>query len=192
MAGIDGWATAIESPTATAAMTVGEKMAGASHFGDIADLGGGYEMFLPMGRTFNPRTGIGFEAQGISPDVPATADQALNAALTEAGHPELVDQAPASEVEEGLEEYLGQYGPRSITLSNSQLRFQREGMPGSVAMIVVGEDEFELVIPAGAQVRGAVNGEFPTIRFNRSPSGSIESLSIVNPDGSVRDTSPRE
>ena len=29
-----------------------------NHFGDIADLGGGYEMFLPMGRTFNPRTGL--------------------------------------------------------------------------------------------------------------------------------------
>jgi len=175
------------------ATTVGEKTAGAGHFGNIVDLGGGYQMFLPMGRTFNPRTGIGFEAQGISPDVSVPADQALNAALIEAGHPELVVETPASDVaEEGLKDYVGQYGPRSVTLSRGRLRYQREGMPGTVPMEMIAEDEFELVIPAGAQVRGAVNGEFPTIRFNRSQSGSVESLSIVDPDGSVRETSPRE
>ncbi len=175
------------------ATTVGERTAGAGHFGDLVDLSSGYEMFLPFGRTFNPRTGVGFEAEGIPADVPAPADGALNAALMEAGFPDLVAEVTPSESGESpLKEYVGQYGPRSITISKAQLHYQREGMPRSVAMKALGDDEFELVIPPGALVRGAVDGKLPTLQFNRSPSGAIESLSIVDPDGSVRETSPRE
>lgn len=100
---------------------------------------------------------------------------------------------PASEnAENRLGEYVGQYGRGSITLSGSRLHFQVDGMPTAVPMEMIAADEFEIIIPAGAQVRGAVNGEYPTIRFDRDQSGSIESLSVIDPDGSVRETSSRE
>jgi CubicO group peptidase (beta-lactamase class C family) len=63
------------------ATMVGERTAGGGHSGRMVDLPHGFRMFLPTGRTFDPRTGRGWEAEGIRPDVEAPAEQALDAAL---------------------------------------------------------------------------------------------------------------
>lgn len=87
-----------------------------------------------------------------------------------------------------LKEYVGSYEGRNISLLSSTLFYQREGMPSPAALKEIEEDHFEVVIPPGAQVRGTIDGKFPTFRFNRGSSGEVESLSIVNPDNSVQAT----
>ena len=87
-----------------------------------------------------------------------------------------------------LQEYVGSYEGRNISLISSTLFYQRKGMPSPAALKKIGEDHFEVVIPPGAQVRGTIDGKFPTFQFNRGSSGEIESMSVVNPDKSVQAT----
>jgi hypothetical protein len=60
---------------------VGEHTRGMDHFGNFLPLGEGLEVFLPMGRTFDPSTGKDWEGPGVLPDVSTPADKALDAAL---------------------------------------------------------------------------------------------------------------
>jgi DNA-binding MarR family transcriptional regulator len=60
---------------------VGEPTGGGGHFGDVVSLPHGFAMFLPRGRTFDPRTNEGWEATGIQPDVAVPYDQALATAI---------------------------------------------------------------------------------------------------------------
>ncbi len=62
-------------------LTVGERTGGGGHFGGVGDLTGDFTIFVPVGRTFDPRTGEGWEAEGIEPDVPADGEDALEVAL---------------------------------------------------------------------------------------------------------------
>ncbi len=64
---------------------VGEPTAGGGHFGDVIPLPGGFSMFLPRGRTYDPRTNKGWEATGIQPDVRVPYERALETALGMAG-----------------------------------------------------------------------------------------------------------
>lgn len=67
------------------ATLIGEKTAGAGHFGRTTALGGGYRAFIPVGRTFDPDTGKGWEQTGIKPHIRVTAGEALDEALKRAG-----------------------------------------------------------------------------------------------------------
>ena len=67
------------------ATLVGETTAGAGHYGDPYPLPGGFKVFIPSGRSFDPTTGEGWEGEGIAPDVAVPADQALDEALRLAG-----------------------------------------------------------------------------------------------------------
>ena len=60
---------------------VGERTAGGGHFGRIIALVAGYSMFLPVGRTYDPRTNEGWQAVGIAPDVEVAQERALERAL---------------------------------------------------------------------------------------------------------------
>lgn len=60
---------------------VGEPTAGGGHFGAVIPLPGGFSMFLPRGRTYDPRTDKGWEATGIQPDVRVPYERALETAL---------------------------------------------------------------------------------------------------------------
>ena len=66
------------------AMLIGEKTAGAGHFGSTTTLGGGYRAFIPIGRTFDPDTGKGWEQTGVEPHVKISAETALDEALRRA------------------------------------------------------------------------------------------------------------
>lgn len=59
------------------ALIIGEPTAGGGHFGAFVALPGEFSMFLPRGRTFDPRTNEGWEATGIQPDIAVSYEQAL-------------------------------------------------------------------------------------------------------------------
>jgi Peptidase family S41/N-terminal domain of Peptidase_S41 in eukaryotic IRBP len=63
------------------AVLVGERTAGANHFGAFEPLGDSLTVFLPIGRTVDPDTGADWEGVGIAPHVAVPADQALDEAL---------------------------------------------------------------------------------------------------------------
>ena len=63
------------------ATLVGERTAGGGHFGGFVQLSPGFAVFLPRGRTYDPRTNKGWEAEGLKPDVEVPYPQALEAAM---------------------------------------------------------------------------------------------------------------
>ncbi len=63
------------------ATLVGERTGGGGHFGRVIPLGEGFQMFLPVGRTYDPRTDKGWEGEGIAPDVDVPQERALERAL---------------------------------------------------------------------------------------------------------------
>jgi hypothetical protein len=69
------------------ATLIGEATAGAGHYGGTEPLDKDftYAAFIPVGRTFDPDTGEGWEGVGVQPDVAVPADQALDEALKRAG-----------------------------------------------------------------------------------------------------------
>ena len=60
---------------------VGEPTAGGGHFGGFIQVAPGFSMFLPRGRTYDPRTDQGWEAEGLRPDVEVPYEKALETAL---------------------------------------------------------------------------------------------------------------
>ena len=60
---------------------VGEPTAGGGHFGGFVNLTPGFSVFLPRGRTYNPATNEGWEAEGLKPDIAVPYDKALETAL---------------------------------------------------------------------------------------------------------------
>jgi C-terminal processing protease CtpA/Prc len=68
------------------ATIVGEPTAGAGNYGGQETIGGGkFVVFIPVGRTFDPDTGKGWEGGGIDPDVAVPAEKALVEALMRSG-----------------------------------------------------------------------------------------------------------
>ncbi len=63
---------------------IGEQTGGGGHFGHGVEVAEDLSLFVPRGRTFNPETGEGWEAEGISPDIPVPYEEALERALQEA------------------------------------------------------------------------------------------------------------
>ena len=67
------------------ATIVGETTAGAGNYGDFIPMGDNYRAFVPIGRTFDPDNGQGWEATGVTPDVAVPAADALDYALKQTG-----------------------------------------------------------------------------------------------------------
>lgn len=64
---------------------VGSATGGANHFGRSEDLGGGFQAFIPVGRTFDPATGKDWEGGGVAPDIAVAPADALVRVLTDLG-----------------------------------------------------------------------------------------------------------
>jgi hypothetical protein len=81
------------------ATLIGEATAGANHFGGPRPLNDHFAAWLPIGRTYDIKTGQDWEGSGISPDIAVDPKQALVVALEKAGlsHDEAV-QLDAQEV----------------------------------------------------------------------------------------------
>jgi hypothetical protein len=68
------------------ATIVGEPTAGAGNYGGQNPLDEGkFSVFIPVGRTYDPDTGKGWEGTGVAPDVAVPADRALYEALVRSG-----------------------------------------------------------------------------------------------------------
>jgi len=76
------------------ATLVGATTRGAGHYGGFNRFGGQFEVFVPVGRTYDVATDKGWETTGIAPDIVAAPEAALAVALAEAG----VDAAAAAAV----------------------------------------------------------------------------------------------
>jgi len=63
------------------AVIVGERTGGGGYSGNFARLPHGFTMFVSAGRTFDPRTGKGWQVEGVHPDRAAPAAEAFDVAL---------------------------------------------------------------------------------------------------------------
>jgi C-terminal processing protease CtpA/Prc len=86
------------------ATLIGEATTGANHFGGGRPLNEHFAVWLPVGRTYDIKTGKDWEGAGISPDIAVDPKQALVVALEKAGisHDEAVkldaQEVPAAPV----------------------------------------------------------------------------------------------
>jgi hypothetical protein len=76
------------------ATVVGDTTRGAGHYGDEIELTGGYSMFIPYGDTVDPKTGKGWEASGVTPDIAIPAKDALDYVLEKLGAPKASSPYP--------------------------------------------------------------------------------------------------
>ena len=67
------------------ATLIGEATAGANHFGGGRPLSDHFAVWMPVGRTYDIRTGKDWEGAGIAPDIAVDPKQALIVALEKAG-----------------------------------------------------------------------------------------------------------
>ena len=67
------------------ATLIGEATAGANHFGGGQDINEHFAVWMPVGRTYDIKTGKDWEGAGIAPDIEADPKQALVLALEKAG-----------------------------------------------------------------------------------------------------------
>ena len=64
---------------------IGEPMAGANHFGGPSPLNDHFAVWMPVGRTYDIKTGKDWEGDGVAPDIAVDPKQALVVALEKAG-----------------------------------------------------------------------------------------------------------
>jgi hypothetical protein len=161
---------------------VGETTGGGAHPVQRHEVEGtGVVMSLPYGRAVNPVTGTNWEGTGVEPHIAVPASEALDVAhlraiegleaeatddrsrarlaWTRAGlearlHPVSVEPAE-------LEAFVGTYGPRTITLEQGTLHYQREGR-SKMALVPMGEDRF--MLPEVPYFR---------LRFERDEAGAV-------------------
>lgn len=67
------------------ATLIGEATAGGNHFGGPEPLNDHFTVWLPVGRTYDVKTGKDWEGDGIAPDIEVDPKQALVVALEKAG-----------------------------------------------------------------------------------------------------------
>jgi hypothetical protein len=67
------------------ATLIGEATAGANHFGGGQEITDHFGVWMPVGRTYDIKTGKDWEGAGIAPDIEADPKQALVLALEKAG-----------------------------------------------------------------------------------------------------------
>ena len=182
------------------ATLVGETTAGAAHTTHshtYPDLG--IVIQMPDGRSYDPKTGQDWEGSGVKPHLEVPADQALEAAhaisveallagatrrerrfrlewvtreLNSRRHPITLD-------EDAAREYVGEYGPRQITLADGDLYYQRRPR-ARYRLQPLGKDWF--------RVEGL---DFFRIRFERGGAGHVTTLVGVSDDGQ-EDSSERQ
>jgi hypothetical protein len=143
------------------ATIVGETTGGGGHDNKFVILTDRFMMSLPFARAVNPITHTNWEEVGVAPDVSVPRDRALETALgmaskslSEKENPSHVKAYhewyldiyetslhPVTLDEETLRSYVGTYGPRTITLENGSLFYQREGR-SKMKMIPLADDVF--------------------------------------------------
>lgn len=145
------------------ATIIGETTGGGAHPVDLHRVKGyPVAVSLPFGRAINPISGTNWEGTGIEPDVKIQAAEALTVAHTRAlgalaekvtdpqqkaaiefarGVVEDRGKPPASLSPAELQAFAGAYGPRTISVENGALWYQR-GKGRRLRLLPVGQDRF--------------------------------------------------
>jgi hypothetical protein len=143
------------------ATVIGETTGGGAHNNKFVILNDHFMMSLPFARAYNPNTKTNWEGVGVEPDIKVESDKALETA-------QVVAMKKLSEKEEDpkfknyyswayegyqaqlnpvtlspevMKSYVGTYGPRTITLEDGSLYYQR-GDRAKMKLIPLGEDTF--------------------------------------------------
>ena len=150
------------------AKVIGERTAGAGYNNVFIPIGKGYSFSVSIGRPVHPRSGKGWEVEGVQPDTAVTPDKALETAQREALQKlisrtkdenrkkeltsALQDAARRSDIpsaggsQSGLQDYqdyIGKYGNKEISVREGGLYYQRIGGRGA-ALRATGKDKFAL------------------------------------------------
>jgi hypothetical protein len=153
---------------------------------------------LPFGRAVNPVTDTNWEGTGVTPDIAVPADRALDVAHREALKSILAKVEdpkrkhsiewlmtgmdlmahPPSLGREQMRQYVGNYGPRRVTVEDGALYYQREGMPRH--RLRPGDKDLFLMDDV----------EYFRVQFTRDGKGRIEKLIGLYDDG-TSDENPR-
>jgi hypothetical protein len=91
------------------ATVIGETTYGAGNYGGFVPIVGGFSAFIPVGRTFDPDTGKGWDYVGIAPEVAVPAAEAMIEALVRSG----VAREEAARLSE-------QYGPSADRVTSKR------------------------------------------------------------------------
>lgn len=147
------------------AKVVGERTSGAGYNNVIIPLGKGYAFSISFGRPAHPRSGKGWEGEGVQPDIPVATDKALAAAQREALQKLIArttdenrKQSLVSALQEvsraaetvnpavpsmDLQGFVGKYGNKEISVRDGSLYYQRIGGRGG-PLRAIGKDKFDL------------------------------------------------
>jgi len=171
---------------------IGERTGGGAHPVQRYEVeGSDVVMSLPFGRAVNPVTGTNWEGTGVEPHIEVPADDALDVAhlealealetsasddgsrerlaWTRAGleaklHPVVLDEAE-------MTAFVGTYGPRTMTLEQGVLHYQRRER-AKLEIVAMGEDRF--MIPEVDSFR---------LQFERDASGAVVMVIGLYDDG---------
>jgi hypothetical protein len=171
------------------AVIVGETSAGAANPGGLTPAGDGFSVFVSGGRPVNPITKTNWEGVGVAPDVAVRAGEALTRARSLAlGHaaslpgPTALEKrwaleqlGPAAAVPAAtMQEYVGEYGGRAISLADGRL------------MLLAGRRPALPLKAISADVFAIDDSDAPRrVRFERDQAGRITGLLITFSDGQV-------
>lgn len=145
---------------------IGEVTGGGANPVDMADLGHGMAVMIPIGRAENAVTGTNWEGRGVKPDIVVPAADALRMALTKAGG------KPAADIAAASAERV--FTPRSTPFPGSEDALRR-----IVASYASGSPAYALMAPdAAAQVRDAL----PALRMQFVALGALQSVTFNGPD----------
>jgi len=129
------------------ATLIGETTGGGAHPGGTQEATNRFTVWVPRGRAINPNTNTNWEGKGVIPHIAVPEKEALIKAHQEAlqklisisKDPQLqaqyqwtldglkAQQNPPSVSQKTLKTYVGNYGPRVISLENGSLYYQRSG-----------------------------------------------------------------
>jgi hypothetical protein len=168
------------------ATVVGARTAGAGYLAVMTPAGEGFTLSVSVGRPVHPKTGGGWEATGVTPDIAAAPGRALAAAHREALKALIAKTAPerrtalewalasqeagAGKVTAPLAAYAGSYGAREITVAEDGLFYRSAGGRLAGPFVPVAPDRFLF----RDQLR---------LNFERGSGGAVSALSLERPDG---------
>lgn len=181
------------------AKIVGEKTSGAGYGNKETPIGDGFVLFVSMFRQFDPRTGRGWQDEGVVPDLPVPADQALRSAHAEAVKNLAVkapDEArkqqlswlaellaleasgPKKVSDSLLQSFAGKYDGGKIVVSIEQGQLYFLGASGVKRKLHALADDYFLIEDASVPPEGQAR-----VRFVRNPDGTVTELKLVIADG---------
>ena len=182
------------------AVLVGETTAGAGHNVAYIPINEYFRCKVSIGRTYDPKTGEGWERIGIKPHINVPVEKALERAHLEALKAvinETKNDAQKSELEwflpivnalyepvgvEGarLRSYAGKYGVRMFIYEDGGLFYSREGRRGNFRLLSISQDCF--ILP---------HIDNQIFRFVTNSEGKVVDLRILHQDGQVQNI-PRD